>query len=214
MLSFMGGGVMSAEAKFTATGIRGVVPPVQSSVQSASEASPADGGEDSTAKVVSGSATTELKHAQHKIYVSSNSTEYQGCALPNKISVLSPSHSGLKNKDSVTEAISNTSAPNPAFQAFQLFSESSEAKSVVASIASDPNIWNARVQNPKLQDFFHAQQTGFEEERTFDEKVEDLPYSYSVYSLVNLLNILRNVKLTVVEMIAACEFTFRISLSS
>lgn len=66
MLSFMGGGVMSAEAKFTATGIRGVVPPVQSSVQSASEASPADGGEDSTAKVVSGSATTELKHAQHK----------------------------------------------------------------------------------------------------------------------------------------------------
>lgn len=70
--SFMGGGVMSAVAKFTATGIRGVMPPVQSSVQSTSEVSPADGGEDSTARVVSGSvlcfdeATTELKHALHK----------------------------------------------------------------------------------------------------------------------------------------------------
>ncbi|BAT92471.1 hypothetical protein VIGAN_07120000 [Vigna angularis var. angularis] len=204
----MGGGVKSAVAKFTATGIRSVVPPVQSSVQSASEVSPADCGEDSTARVVSGSvpcfdeATTELKHALHKKYLSSNSTEYQGFALPNQISVLSPSHSGLKNKDSV-------------FQAFQLFSESSEAQNVVASIACDPNVWNAMVQNPKLQDFFHAQQTdGFEVERSFDEKVEDLPYSYSVYSLVNLLNILRNVKFTVVEMIAACQFTFRISLGS
>lgn len=55
---------------------------------------------------------------------------------------------------------------------------------------------------------------GFEVKRTFDEKVEDLPYSYSVYSLVNLLNILRNMKFTIVEMIAACQFTFRISLSS
>ncbi|XP_047182644.1 uncharacterized protein LOC124848870 [Vigna umbellata] len=205
----MGGGVKSAVAKFTATGIRGVVPPIQSSVQSASEVSPADGGEDSTARVVSSGsvpcfdeATTELKHVLHKKYLSSNSTEYQGCALPNQISVLSASHSGLKNKDSV-------------FQAFQLFSESSEAQNVVASIACDPNVWNAMVQNPKLQDFFHAQQTdGFELERSFDEKVEDLPYSYSVYSLVNLLNILRNVKFTVVEMIAACQFTFRISLGS
>jgi len=38
----MGGGVMSTVAKFTATGIRGIVPPLQSSVQSISEVSPAE----------------------------------------------------------------------------------------------------------------------------------------------------------------------------
>lgn len=54
---------------------------------------------------------------------------------------------------------------------------------------------------------------GFEVEGSLDKKVEDLPYSDSVYSLMNLLNILCNVKLTVVEMIAACQFTFRICLS-
>jgi len=55
---------------------------------------------------------------------------------------------------------------------------------------------------------------GFEGEGTLDQKVEDLPYSDSVYSFMNLLNILCNVKLTVVKTIAKCEFTFRISLGS
>ncbi|KAK8469528.1 hypothetical protein PHAVU_005G089400 [Phaseolus vulgaris] len=101
----MGGGVMSAVAKFTATGIRSIVPQVHSTVQSASEVSPA-------------------------------------------------------NKSSGTDDISNPSAPDRVFQAFQLLSESSEGQSVVASIACDPNIWNAMVKNPKLQDFVDAQQTG------------------------------------------------------
>ena len=72
-LSFMGGGVMSAVAKFTATGIRSIVPQVHSTVQSASEVSPA-------------------------------------------------------NKSSGTDDISNPSAPDRVFQAFQLLSESSEAQ--------------------------------------------------------------------------------------
>ncbi|RDX84012.1 hypothetical protein CR513_34999, partial [Mucuna pruriens] len=225
-----GGGAMRTVAKFAAAGFR-AAPFVR---PSASEVAPlhtaaswdvddwevADGGEDVDAvpRVVLGGvptfqeakeATTELKHAIHKIYLSSNSGECDGSALANQVSVVSSSHSELENKSHLTDAISNHSAPNHAFQAFQLLSESPEAQSVVASIACDPNIWNAMVQNPALQDFFQSQQTvcavtgGFEVEGTLDQKVGELPYSDSVYGFIDSMNILHNVKFTVSEMVTS-----------
>ncbi|TKY49003.1 hypothetical protein E2542_SST26427 [Spatholobus suberectus] len=229
-----GGGAMRTVAKFAAAGIRGAVPLVQPSVQSASshmatasEVAPlhaaaswdvddwevADGSEvdEAMPRVVLGGvptfqeakeATTELKHAIDKMYLSSNSTECDGSGLGSQVSVMSPSHSELENKSRVTEAISNPSQPNRALQAFQLLSESPEAQSVVASIACDPNIWNAIVQNPALQDFFQNRKTaGFEVEGTLDQKVGELSYSDSVYGFIDSLNILHNVKFTVAEMV-------------
>lgn len=152
-------------------------------------------------------ATTELKHAIHKIYLSSNCAECDASSLGSQVSVMSSSHSELDNKSCVTEAISNPSATNPALHAFQLLSESPEAQSVVASIACDPNIWNAIVQNPALQDLFQSQQTaGFAVE---DQKVVDSPYSDSVYGFIDSLNILQNVKFTVAEMVSSVSNYFQ-----
>ncbi|KAG4960870.1 hypothetical protein AAZX31_13G267600 [Glycine max] len=222
-----GGGAMRTVAKFATAGIRGVpsVRRASSQTAAASEVSPlqaaawddvddwevADGGEGTPRVVLGGvpsfqeatSATTELKHAIDKIYLSSNSSECDGCSLSGHVSVMSPSHSELENKSRVTEAILNPSESNRALQAFQLLSECPEAQSVVASIACDPNIWNAIVQNPALQDFFQSQQTAdFEVEETHDQRLGNLPYSDSVYAFIDSLNVLQNVKFTVSEMLS------------
>ncbi|KAG4968907.1 hypothetical protein JHK87_034558 [Glycine soja] len=221
-----GGGAMRTVAKLAATRIRGVPSVQRASSQNAAAAwddwEVADGGEEDgegAARVVLGdvpsiqeakAATAELKHAIHKVYLSSNSSECDGCSLSGQVSVMSPSHTELENKSHFTEAISYPSAPNRALRAFQLLSECPEAQSVVASIACDPNIWNAIAQNPALQDFFQSHQTAicaatadFEVEGTHDQRVGDFPYSDSVYAFVDSLNILHNVKFTVTEMVSS-----------
>ncbi|RZB77005.1 uncharacterized protein LOC114379432 isoform X1 [Glycine soja] len=215
-----GGGAMRTVAKLAAARIRGVPSVQRASSQTAAAAwddwEVADGGEEDgegAARVVLGdvpsiqeakAATAELKHAIHKVYLSSNSSECDGCSLSGQVSVVSPSHTELENKSHFTEAITYPSAPNRALQAFQLLSESPEAQSVVASIACDPNIWNAIAQNPTLQDFFQSHQTAdFEVEGTHDQRVGDFLYSDSVYAFVDSLNILHNVNFTVTEMVSS-----------
>ncbi|KAJ1394171.1 hypothetical protein SESBI_34396 [Sesbania bispinosa] len=223
-----GGGAMRAAAMLagiTTVGIRGVpmAHPAEQSVRSASlsmsaaavtswdveDWEVADGrvlvmedGEDVPTVVFGGvpnfqeakAATSELKHAIDKIYLSSNSAECEGSS-----SVLFPCHSEFETKSRVVEAISNPSVPNHALQAFHLLSASPEVQNVVASIASDPNIWNALVQNPELQDFFQSQQTV----EGVLEKMGELLDSNSGNGSVHLLSILHNVKLTVSEMVSS-----------
>ncbi|KAL2331524.1 hypothetical protein Fmac_019105 [Flemingia macrophylla] len=226
----VGGGAMRRVAKFAAAGMR---VPSQTAARASEVAASwdvddwevADAGEveeEGVARVVlhhgvpsiheAKEATTQLKQAIHKMYLSSNCSECDGSSFASQVSVMSPSHSELDNRSRVTDAISNPSTTNPALHAFQLLSESPEAQSVVASIACDPNIWNAIVQNPALQDFFQSQQTdhdfraGFEVE---DQKVGESPYSDSVYGFIDSLNILHNVKFTVAEMVSSVSHYFQ-----
>ncbi|XP_027344003.1 uncharacterized protein LOC113856400 [Abrus precatorius] len=202
-----GGGVMRTAAKFAVAGIRGVPLPQPEASWDVDDWEVPDAGEvaveagETVPTVVFGGvpsfqeakvATTELKHALDKIYLSSNSAKCNGS-----------SHSESENKSLVSEAITNPSPPNRALQAFQLLSESSEAQSVVASIACDPNIWNAIVQNPALQDFFQSQHSG----GSLDQKV-GMGMGVGELSLSDSLNILHNVKLTVAEMVASVSNYF------
>ncbi|KAI3986549.1 hypothetical protein MKX01_014087 [Papaver californicum] len=51
------------------------------------------------------------------------------------------------------------SESKPVFQAFSLLKQSPEAQSVVASLASDKNLWNAVLRNEKVMQFIKLQQT-------------------------------------------------------
>ncbi|KHN36752.1 hypothetical protein glysoja_001483 [Glycine soja] len=199
-----GGGAMRTVAKFATAGIRGVpsVRRASSQTAAASEVSPLQAAAWSRRRR-RGRRRGCGEGGVGRIYLSSNSSECDGCSLSGHVSVMSPSHSELENKSRVTEAILNPSESNRALQAFQLLSECPEAQSVVASIACDPNIWNAIVQNPALQDFFQSQQTAdFEVEETHDQRLGNLPYSDSVYAFIDSLNVLQNVKFTVSEMLS------------
>ncbi|KAK6154375.1 hypothetical protein DH2020_008623 [Rehmannia glutinosa] len=99
-------------------------------------------------------ATSELTVALEKAYLSSpNSVE--GSVVADNDSSLS-----LSNKQVVENKACNAIAPAvpaPAIMAFRFLRESSAAQNVVASIASDPNVWNAVLQNTELQDFLQSQ---------------------------------------------------------
>ncbi|CAL0323554.1 unnamed protein product [Lupinus luteus] len=148
-------------------------------------------------------ATTELKDAIDSIYLkSSSSSEYEGSSPGSQDSVVSPFNNELETKFRAIDAISNPSVPKHAFQAFQLLSGSPEAQTAVASIACDPNVWNAVMQNPAVKDFFQSQQTVVysEGERT-NVKLEELPDSDPRNVFTDLMSILHNLKLTVAEMV-------------
>ncbi|TKY45620.1 hypothetical protein E2542_SST30384 [Spatholobus suberectus] len=108
-----------------------------------------------------------------RIYLSPDSSQ---CSSPRgQVSVLSPTLYEPVNRSCVVEAISNPSAPQHAIQAFHLLSSSREAQAVVASLACDPNVWNAVMENPAVNSFFQSQQTvadfGVEETTEEVEKI-------------------------------------------
>ncbi|KAI4322847.1 hypothetical protein L6164_022501 [Bauhinia variegata] len=137
-------------------------------------------------------ATSELKDAINQIYLSSNSAE--------------GSSADSKTESRVIQAISTTSVPDHAIQAFKLLSGSPEAQTVVASIASDVNVWNAVMQNPVLKDFVQSQEktvAGYEAEES-RKKLEDLSVSVETGSSRNdfdFMGVLQNIKLAVAEML-------------
>ncbi|KAL6538380.1 hypothetical protein OROGR_012368 [Orobanche gracilis] len=101
-------------------------------------------------------ATSELTVALEKACLSSpNSVKYEGSFVADK-----KSSSSLLNKHIIeTEACvaGEVAVPAPAIMAFRVLHESLMAQNVVASIASDPNVWNAVLQNNDLRDFLHSQ---------------------------------------------------------
>ncbi|KAK6132973.1 hypothetical protein DH2020_033264 [Rehmannia glutinosa] len=116
-------------------------------------------------------ATSELTVALEKAYLSSpNSVE--GSVVADNDSSLS-----LSNKQVVENKACNAIAPAvpaPAIMAFRFLRESSAAQNVVASIASDPNVWNAVLQNTELQDFLQSQRAcSFSDENLKMELVAD-----------------------------------------
>ncbi|KAG8472402.1 hypothetical protein CXB51_034216 [Gossypium anomalum] len=106
-------------------------------------------------------AASDLKDALDKAYLSSlNSTDD---TRSSRSSLLSE-----ETKDCVAYDAKATLLPKPAVQAFKLLNESPAVQSMVASIAADPNVWNAVLHNPAYMDFIGSQKTNyiFEENRS------------------------------------------------
>lgn len=86
-------------------------------------------------------ATSELKDALEKVYLSS------------------PQSSGAVSSLQETKACitHESSIPRGAMEAFMLLKEQPAVQTVVASIACDPNVWNAMMQNPDLVEFLESE---------------------------------------------------------
>lgn len=115
-------------------------------------------------------ATSDLKDALEKVYLSGPANEYGvSCITGSRLSPISKA--GVFSETVVTK-----SAPKHAMQAFRFLNETPAAQSVVASIACDPNVWNAVMQNPALQEFLESQKTrasSTDSDQKIDESVAD-----------------------------------------
>ncbi|KAG4166590.1 hypothetical protein ERO13_A13G142900v2 [Gossypium hirsutum] len=99
-------------------------------------------------------AASDLKDALDKAYLSSlNSTDD---TRSSRSSLLSE-----ETKDCVAYDAKATLLPKPAVQAFKLLNESPAVQSMVASIAADPNVWNAVLHNPAYMDFIGSHKTNY-----------------------------------------------------
>ncbi|KAB2049159.1 hypothetical protein ES319_A13G158200v1 [Gossypium barbadense] len=97
---------------------------------------------------------SDLKDALDKAYLSSlNSTDD---TRSSRSSLLSE-----ETKDCVAYDAKATLLPKPAVQAFKLLNESPAVQSMVASIAADPNVWNAVLHNPAYMDFIGSHKTNY-----------------------------------------------------
>ncbi|XP_062077854.1 uncharacterized protein LOC133782539 isoform X1 [Humulus lupulus] len=152
-------------------------------------------------------ATVELKDALDKVYLSSpKSSGSEELAARDQMSGLSLfSNPDLETKSClVVDTVRSPTVPNHAFKAFKLLSTSPEAQNVVASIASDRNVWNAVLQNPVLKDFMDSNQSIAEfQEPVFAESFENSSdWSEAAKGGNWLMGVLKNVKLSVTEMVS------------
>ncbi|XP_057752243.1 uncharacterized protein LOC130970248 isoform X1 [Arachis stenosperma] len=165
-------------------------------------------------------ATTELKEAIDKVYLSPDSSHSEVSSHGSEVSVLSPTQVEAESK--IVEAISSPLVPKHALQAFKLLSTSSQAQTVVASIACDPNVWDAVMQNPAVTDFFKLhQEVAISETEETPENLENcaavagseakeaaeneklLAESDLGNGSFDFMSILENFKLTVTEMVSS-----------
>ncbi|KAJ7948524.1 Uncharacterized conserved protein (UCP012943) [Quillaja saponaria] len=125
-------------------------------------------------------ATTELKDALDK-----SDMETKSCAIET--------------------TIATPPVPKQALQAFKFLSSSPEAQNVVTSIACDPNVWNAMMENPVLKDFVVSHQTSVEYQEEPPKKFEVVSDSCqtedSKSSVFDVMGTLQNIRLTVTEMV-------------
>ncbi|OVA11636.1 hypothetical protein BVC80_8997g8 [Macleaya cordata] len=144
-------------------------------------------------------ATSDLKDALEESF-SSVSKEYELEISETKACVTSES------------VVAFPFESKPVFQAFSLLKESPEAQTVVASLASDKNVWDAVMQNEKVMEFLKLQQTNNEcrDYQTSSMCFED---GYDVKHTEGLGDVfmksIQNLKLTVVEMINNISLFFQ-----
>ncbi|KAL2327916.1 hypothetical protein Fmac_021343 [Flemingia macrophylla] len=114
-------------------------------------------------------ATAELKDAIDRIYFSPEFSQYSSPG--GEVAILSPTADEPVSRSCVIETISSPSVPRLALKAFRMLSRSCEAQTVVASLASDPNVWNAVLENPAGTSFFKSQHSvaDFGTEETTEE---------------------------------------------
>ncbi|XP_059283750.1 uncharacterized protein LOC132037269 isoform X2 [Lycium ferocissimum] len=110
-------------------------------------------------------ATSDLKDALQKVYLSEPANEYGGSCLSG--SSLSPFSKACAGSG-VTKSV-----PKHAMHAFRFLNETPAAQSVVASIACDPKVWNAVLQNPALQEFLESQKTSASFPDSWEQKIDE-----------------------------------------
>ncbi|XP_047335983.1 uncharacterized protein LOC124939565 [Impatiens glandulifera] len=150
-------------------------------------------------------ATSELKDALEKVYNLSSSGSSDSLVSE----MFSKSESPFVIKETGV-----TSVSKPAFQAFKLLSENPAAQSVVASIASDPSVWHAVMENPDLKEFLYSQKSTApdsvsEKECVSEVKFQDKEAPESVNDSSKSRNgIFDNVKTRVVNMLSGLSGYF------
>lgn len=154
-------------------------------------------------------ATTELKDALDKVYLSSPKSNGSGDIFSaNRVPGLSLlSSPELETKSCVISEDTPTAlAPNHVLQAFKLLNGSPQAQNVVASIACDPNVWNAMMDNHVLKDFFQSHQRIVGDELNDVQSAKKFEESSVENETGNseggFMNIMENIKLKVQEMVS------------
>ncbi|KAF8026068.1 hypothetical protein BT93_F2781 [Corymbia citriodora subsp. variegata] len=163
-------------------------------------------------------ATAELKDAIDKVYLSSpniTGCEYQHPA--DQASGLPLLANSVETQSSViSEALATCPVPKHAVQAFKLLSQNPAAQTVVASIASDQNVWDAFMNNEALKDFLQSQNSRIQfptmvpkvEESADDALSDDWKSPRTDEEITEggrengFMTILENIKLTVEEMVS------------
>ncbi|CAK7338315.1 unnamed protein product [Dovyalis caffra] len=177
-------------------------------------------------------ATCELKDALQKVYLS---PPYSGTGSSHGGSQLSglpllTNTDFLETKGCISCDPIGAPAPKYAMQAFSLLNESPKVQNVVAALASDPNVWKAVLENEALQDLLQTQNTTKESvadaqsseakesvgdacfqdavsSRQFTELSDD--ESEAGNSQTELMDIINNVKHTVVDMVTNISAYFK-----
>ncbi|XP_057948184.1 uncharacterized protein LOC131143829 [Malania oleifera] len=154
------------------------------------------------------SATADLTDALEKDFNSPKSAGSMG-SFSNDHEPNQPLLSNSSEiKGCVTSDNSVTPMPNHAMQAFKLLKENTAAQTVVASIASDRNVWDAVMKNEALAEFFQSQKTnapsfyGVMEEKESVVDNEDSSVPKQSGNVGNaFLGFMQDVKHSVVEMV-------------
>ncbi|KAL6553437.1 hypothetical protein OROGR_007279 [Orobanche gracilis] len=152
-------------------------------------------------------ATSELTVALEKFDPTAclNSVKYEGSFVADKNSSLSPLNKPVIESGACVA--SEVAVPAPAIMAFRVLHESPMAQNVVASIASDPNVWNAVLQNNDLRDFLHSQgASSFSDENLNMKLIADSDGSSAKSNddpskpRNNCMDVFEKIKCTVVDM--------------
>ncbi|KAK6134941.1 hypothetical protein DH2020_011379 [Rehmannia glutinosa] len=157
-------------------------------------------------------ATAELAVVLEKAYLSSTGSVGRDGSLAGDDNS-SLSISGLPVMDCVTSDIGIApEVPAHVIKAFRLLHDSSVAQNIVASIACDPNVWNAVLHNQELQEFMQSQRTCFAcsdlNQSSADSNDVASEYSESQPDS-GFVDIIEKVKVTVVDMMSNLSDYFR-----
>ncbi|KAG5255112.1 HEAT repeat-containing [Salix suchowensis] len=165
-------------------------------------------------------ATFELKDALQKVYLSSPSSGTGNSDGGSQLSGL-PSlrnSESLETKGCISRDPTGAPVPKYAMQAFSLLSESPKIQTVVAALASDPNVWNAVWENEALQDLLQSQNSTkeFVRDTDFQDAVSSKKFielsdddSEAESSQTELMDVINTVKLTVIDMVTNVSAYFQ-----
>ncbi|KAK1391211.1 HEAT repeat-containing [Heracleum sosnowskyi] len=153
-------------------------------------------------------ATFQLKEAVNKAYDLSTDEVFSNDE--SKFKALLNSED-LESIACVVKDTTSPTLPTQAMQAFRLLNENTVAQQVVASIACDPNVWNAVLQNEALVGFLRSQKSSSEMDASSEKSAEDMSeLEYCNSEDMNVIeNIVLNMKETVVEMMNSLSDYFQ-----
>uniref|UniRef100_A0A6N2LY33 Uncharacterized protein n=1 Tax=Salix viminalis TaxID=40686 RepID=A0A6N2LY33_SALVM len=177
-------------------------------------------------------ATFELKDALQKVYLSSPNSGTGNSDGGSQLSAppLLRNSESLETKGCISRDPTGAPVPKYAMQAFSLLSESPKIQTVVAALASDPNVWNAVWENEALQDLLQSQNSTkesaadtcsseakeFVRDTDFQDAVSSKKFielsdddSEAESSQTELMDVINNVKLTVIDMVTNVSAYFQ-----